>query len=359
MATTPIKAPEVQTIDSILKTIQPAIDPLLANQREQMGLVEQRAAADAKGLEQGQINAFRGITNQAQAGGNTFSGIPIGEQARYTGEHFLPAMANLKINAQNENIRIRDIMAQIQKDSYMQAFQTNQKQQDNQFTYSRDEAGRYYGTSEREAGQVYNTGEREAGQVYNTSEREEGQVYNTSERVAGQKYDTSERVAGQNYDWKVLMETQKFTSAENQKGIDAQMALARMGGGSRGGGGSAGDTTASAISNMAFDIANHADITRATSDGYLSPEAYNSFKSQWQGAGLDVRTFNDQFGYVSNPSHSWDYGLGDSGNARQEKTIAPIPGSGAGSVGAPSAAPAPAAKVNLGGWDPTTSFWGN
>lgn len=41
-------------------------------------------------------NAFRDITGQASARGIVYSGMPIQEQTRYTGEKYLPALAQLQ-----------------------------------------------------------------------------------------------------------------------------------------------------------------------------------------------------------------------------------------------------------------------
>lgn len=275
MATTPIKAPEVQTIDSILKTIQPAIAPLLANQQEQLGLVQQKASADAKGLEQGKINAFRGITNQAQAAGNTFSGIPIGEQARYTGEHYLPALANLKINAQNENIRIRDIMAQINKDAYMQAFGTNQKQQDNLFTYSRDEAGRYHGTSEREASQVYGTSERIGSQNFTAGENALDRTHQTSERQGSEAFQAAQNA---------LYSNSSSGGSSGAPGFDSGGAVGLVG--------------------EAFD-----EIIAGNKDSYVSPDEYNQGRIMWGQMGGKANVYDAYFRGYANPQHLGDYGF--------------------------------------------------
>ena len=63
---------------------------------KQISGVDPALAAEEQGLQAQKEDSFRGITEQANRRGLFYSGVPIQEQARYTGGQFLPALANLR-----------------------------------------------------------------------------------------------------------------------------------------------------------------------------------------------------------------------------------------------------------------------
>lgn len=77
--------------------------------------------AENKGLEAQRTEAFDTITQGANRRGLFFSGIPLGEQAKYTGSQFLPAVANLRGKYAAQKFSLQDAIAKITQDQYLKA----------------------------------------------------------------------------------------------------------------------------------------------------------------------------------------------------------------------------------------------
>lgn len=87
-------------------------------------------AAEEKGLEAKQGQAFDDITAGAQRRGLGFSGIPLGEQAKYTSTEYLPALARLKQSARDQATSLEEVLLGIRERRGTQARQLDQQQQD-------------------------------------------------------------------------------------------------------------------------------------------------------------------------------------------------------------------------------------
>ena len=244
------KAPKVRKIKDIMTELNPAVQPSIDLANEQMALIQPQLQADLAGTEQGRVNAFRQITNLANRRGMTFSGIPIQEQARYVGEKFFPKQARLQQGAQQERIRIRDIIAGIQRDAYMQAFNTREGDRNNLFSYNSAEANRAFTKSEREA----------------------SQAYNTKERVAAQEF-----------------QAQQNALAASQAGISSG--------------------TADFDSTAAISTVNEFLRSNAGSDGRVNPDTFQYARSKWAEFGGNPAYFDETFKGFVNPIHAGDYFL--------------------------------------------------
>mgnify|MGYP007031185490 CR=1 FL=1 len=71
---------------------QPQVDQV----NQQLAALPAYYQAQTEGLNVAKDNAFRDITGAASARGIVYSGMPIQEQTRYTGEKYLPALAQLQ-----------------------------------------------------------------------------------------------------------------------------------------------------------------------------------------------------------------------------------------------------------------------
>lgn len=89
------------SIDSILQELDAGYNPARQAINDRLGQLQPQADAQIQGLKQQQTNAFQDITNGARDRGMGFSGIPIDEQAKYTGGTFLPAVANVQKSVQD------------------------------------------------------------------------------------------------------------------------------------------------------------------------------------------------------------------------------------------------------------------
>lgn len=85
-----------------------------------------------------QTQAFGDILNGARSRGLGFSGIPLADQATYTGGTYLPALANLKTAQTNQQTTLEDALNTIHKNQYDQGqsiyqYQTTLEEQQREF----------------------------------------------------------------------------------------------------------------------------------------------------------------------------------------------------------------------------------
>ena len=88
-------------------------DPQTALIQQQISQLPTQYEAQKSALEQAKINAFRDIGQTAQARGTFFSGFRPQEMARYTGERYLPALANLTAQQQQRQAQLESALQQV------------------------------------------------------------------------------------------------------------------------------------------------------------------------------------------------------------------------------------------------------
>lgn len=116
-------------------------DPQRALIQQQISALPQQYEGQKSALEQAKINAFRNIGEAAQARGTFFSGFRPQEMARYTGEKYLPALANLGTQQQQATFNLQKALADVEL-AQRQAATTNlqnilnREQQQRQFEQS-------------------------------------------------------------------------------------------------------------------------------------------------------------------------------------------------------------------------------
>jgi hypothetical protein len=127
------ETPMARTLDQILAELAPAYDPQVANiQKRQQGLPGQ-IQAEEQGLQAKQTDAFDQILGGARRRGLGFSGIPLGEQAKYTATEFLPAMARLRQSGREQAMSLEDAILGIRERQRGQAQNIYQTEQDRAF----------------------------------------------------------------------------------------------------------------------------------------------------------------------------------------------------------------------------------
>ncbi len=89
-----------RSVDQIIGELNSVYQPQIDNINKQVAELPAYYQAQTAGVNQAKENAFRDITGAASSRGMLYSGMPIAEQTRYTGEKYLPALAQLK---QQEN----------------------------------------------------------------------------------------------------------------------------------------------------------------------------------------------------------------------------------------------------------------
>lgn len=114
----PIAVPTYQDAYSQLGSVY---DPQIQQVNTEMGQLQPQEDATLASLDQAKVNAFRDITQGANAKGVMFSGVPIDQQAQYVGTKYLPAVANTKTSFQNSRNSLIDKINQINAQRATQA----------------------------------------------------------------------------------------------------------------------------------------------------------------------------------------------------------------------------------------------
>jgi hypothetical protein len=102
-----------RSLDQILTELDSTYNPQINSIRRQQADLPGQQAAEEQGLQAKQTAAFDDITNGARRRGLGFSGIPLGEQAKYTATEYLPAVARLKTAAKQQAMSLEDAINQI------------------------------------------------------------------------------------------------------------------------------------------------------------------------------------------------------------------------------------------------------
>lgn len=136
--------PAVQSLDQILASLDPAYAPQRTLYQQQQALIPGQTAQARAGLDVAKGNAFRDVNNNANSKGLAFSGIPVGEQTRYVGEKYLPAVANLENDAQKQTFTLSQALAQLESDKRLKATDTQNDQQKTLDAYLESERDRQF-----------------------------------------------------------------------------------------------------------------------------------------------------------------------------------------------------------------------
>lgn len=111
-----------RALAQILKEISASYNPQRDVLNKQIGTLDPQMQAEQTGLESAKRDAFQQITDQSNRRGLLFSGIPISEQAGYTGSSFLPAVANLKAKYAQQRFNLQDALAGLDTSAYKDAY---------------------------------------------------------------------------------------------------------------------------------------------------------------------------------------------------------------------------------------------
>lgn len=105
--------PDYQNIYNALNTVY---DPNRQLINTQLSSLPGEETAAMSSLEQAKVNAFKDISNRANASGMLFSGFRPNEEATYTGEKFLPALAGVKSASENRKLTLLEALNNIGKE---------------------------------------------------------------------------------------------------------------------------------------------------------------------------------------------------------------------------------------------------
>lgn len=110
-----------RSLDQILAEVTARSDPQRQIVLNQISQLPTQQAADESSLTAKKDQAFEGITAGARRKGLGFSGIPLGEQARYAATDYVPALANLKAGYGGRRATLESALADIGRSDYTTA----------------------------------------------------------------------------------------------------------------------------------------------------------------------------------------------------------------------------------------------
>jgi hypothetical protein len=117
-----------RALSQILTELNSVYDPQRQSYQKQISALDPQQNAELKGLDASKQDAFQQITDQANRRGLFYSGIPIGEQQRYTGANYLPAVANLKNRYAQQRFSLQDALSGLTKEQYGRAYDVRQNE---------------------------------------------------------------------------------------------------------------------------------------------------------------------------------------------------------------------------------------
>lgn len=127
-----------QNIDDIIKELDAGYNPQRQSINNRLAQLPGQAEAEIGGLRAQQETSFNEITDGARSRGIGFSGIPISEQAKYTANSFLPAVARVRQSQNEVTSSLTEALNGINTDQRNKAFgiresQLGREQEESQF----------------------------------------------------------------------------------------------------------------------------------------------------------------------------------------------------------------------------------
>lgn len=123
----------VRTLDQILGELGSVYDPQINSIRTQQAALPGQQVAEEQGLQAKQTQAFDDILGGARRRGMGFSGIPLGEQAKYSATEYLPAIARLRTATKQQATSLEDQINQINERRTTTALGLRQQDVDNDY----------------------------------------------------------------------------------------------------------------------------------------------------------------------------------------------------------------------------------
>lgn len=111
-----------RSFEQILAEVTARSDPQRNIVLNQVSQLPTQQAAEESSLSAKKDQAYSDITDGARRKGLGFSGIPLGEQAKYAATEYAPALANLKSTFGNRRSTLESALADIGKTDYTTAY---------------------------------------------------------------------------------------------------------------------------------------------------------------------------------------------------------------------------------------------
>jgi hypothetical protein len=137
-----------RSFDDILAEVSAKSDPQRQLVLKQISDIPTQLAADESALGAKKDQAYEDIVSGARRRGLGFSGIPLGEQAKYNATDYAPALANTRTSYNNRQTTLESALADIGRSDYGtaqdvfgrdRAFEEQQRQFNDQMALQREQ----------------------------------------------------------------------------------------------------------------------------------------------------------------------------------------------------------------------------
>lgn len=122
-----------RTLDQILAELAPTYAPQEETIRRRQALIPQTVNADIEEAKARQSQAYEDILGGARRRGLGFSGIPLGEQAKYASTVFAPEVLRARARGSEQALSLEEALLGVQERRRAQADQIRQMELDRQF----------------------------------------------------------------------------------------------------------------------------------------------------------------------------------------------------------------------------------
>lgn len=131
-----------RSLDQILAELEPGYAGSRKIAQTQLDALPGQFEADLTGMKAQQDEAFTGIVDSARRRGLGFSGIPVGEQAKYNATQFMPAVAKLKGDQLSRRMSLEEVLNSLDREKRGAAMNLQQTE------LTRDEQSRQFNESQ-------------------------------------------------------------------------------------------------------------------------------------------------------------------------------------------------------------------
>lgn len=97
-----------RSLQQVLSELDSVYTPQIDSLRQRQAAIPGQIQAEEQGLQAKQESAFGDILNGARRRGMGFSGIPLGEQAKYSATEYMPALARMRQGAREQAMSLED-----------------------------------------------------------------------------------------------------------------------------------------------------------------------------------------------------------------------------------------------------------
>lgn len=109
-----------RSLQQVLSELDSVYNPQIDSIRQRQAAIPGQLQAEEQGLQAKQEQAYGDILNSARRRGLGFSGIPLGEQAKYSANEYMPALARLHTAAKDQASSLEDAIMGLNQQKYTQ-----------------------------------------------------------------------------------------------------------------------------------------------------------------------------------------------------------------------------------------------